>query len=372
MSRPTSAFIDLSALKENLKMLSELHQKNADGSQSVGAKTPKIIAVVKANAYGNGAIEVAQAIESRVDLLAIAFAHEALELREAGITKPILVLQGPHQLVDLSLTFSHNLYWMLHTDWQAEALSAFFAEQNKSSQTWFKFDTGMHRLGFGLDDFDRVQHTYKSLWQANTVVCSHLACADEVIQQHAQQQIDKFLQNVEDSDYPRCIANSATHVRFTNARQDYVRLGIAMYGSTPFTAEDSPITLAPVMHFESQIIALRTIPKGDAVGYGATWQAKRESVIATVALGYADGYPRHAPTGTPAYCNGQTIPLVGRVSMDMLTFDVTDLTAVAIGDTVQLWGDKMPINQVADHVGTIGYELMTRVSARVPRVYKKK
>jgi alanine racemase len=210
---------------------------------------------------------------------------------------------------------------------------------------------------------------YPTIIDENTVLVTHLANADEPIQDHAKAQIDKFLAVALMTKLPICIANSAANVRFDRARGDYVRLGIAMYGSSPFQTQDSPIDLHPVMSLNSQIISLRTIAKGDTVGYGGMWRAARESLIATVALGYADGYPRQAPTSTPAWCNDQRIPLVGRVSMDMLTFDVTDLPNVALNDAVQLWGDKLPINDVADHIGTIGYELMTRVSARVARKY---
>lgn len=366
MGRPTIATINLSALKQNL-----LHLTTLAGSS-------KIVAVVKADAYGNGAIEVSQAIENYVDLLAVAFIDEAIVLRQAGIKKRILILQGPHQESDFLMGEQSNIIWMMHSQWQLQAYNAFIAknlhgcnskDNNEDAKAWFKFDTGMHRLGLPIQEFENVISDYPLLFNKYSVIVTHLACADEPVQQHAIAQISSFIDKVKDSGLPLCIANSAASARFANARQDYVRLGIAMYGSSPFQASDDPLSLAAVMHVDSEIIALRTIPKGDTVGYGGTWHAPRESVIATVALGYADGYPRHAPTGTPAWCNGQRISLVGRVSMDMLTFDVTDIPEVSIGDAVQLWGDKLPINEVAEHIGTIGYELMTRLSQRVPRRY---
>ena len=358
LSRPTVAIIDLRAIKSNLAVLCE----TAAGS--------KIVAVVKANAYGNGAVRVSSAIEQYVDILAVAFLAEAQELRNAGIIKPILILQGPHQKIDLLQGKDNNFIWMLHSEWQLQAFTEFTESSHEHGEkSWLKFDSGMHRLGLPLSEFQNILKENTAIINDNTVLVTHLANADEPIQSRAQAQIDRFMTHAARANLPMCIANSAASIRFAQARVDYVRLGIALYGSTPFQDTDNPILLAPVMSLESEIIALRTIAKGDTVGYGSAWKAARESTIATVAIGYADGYPRHAPTSTPAWCNHQLIPLVGRVSMDMLTFDVSDLPTVKIGDRVQLWGDKLPINDVAEHIGTIGYELMTRVSSRVPRQY---
>lgn len=360
MSRPTVAIINLHAIKSNLTLLTDI----AGGS--------KIVAVVKADAYGNGAVKVALAIEENVDILSVAFLAEAQKLREAGVLVPILILQGPHQHIDLQQGKHQNFIWMLHSEWQISAFANFIKSNESHQKTekfWLKFDSGMHRLGLPIDELQTILEKYASIIKKNTVLVTHLANADEPDQSNAQAQVDKFIRSVSGSNLPMCIANSAGNIRFDDARADYVRLGIAMYGATPFQITDNPVTLTPVMSLESQIIALRTIPKGDSVGYGSTWTASRESVIATVAIGYADGYPRNAPMSTPAWCNNQLIPLVGRVSMDMLTFDVSDLPNVDVGDLVQLWGDKLAINQVAEHIGTIAYELMTRVSARVPRVY---
>lgn len=363
MSRPTQAIIDLNALQHNLTILTNI------------AGNSKVIGVVKADAYGNGAIAVAKAIENKVDMLAVAFIEEALELIIAGINKTILILQGPHKESDLYEEKGRNLIWLLHSSWQLNSYAKYCESVSgeERNSAWLKFDTGMHRLGFPISDFKTIMQSHSKILDSNTVIVTHLACADELIPTHAERQIQSFLNVVEQYGNPMCLANSATNIRFPKARQDYVRLGIALYGSTPFPKNmNQDLALSPVMSLESEVIAIRTIPKGDFVGYGATWQAKRPSKIATVALGYADGYPRHAPSGTPAWCNNQTIHLVGRVSMDMLTFDVTDLADIKIGDKVQLWGDCLSINTVADHIGTIGYELMTRISKRVPKIFKGK
>lgn len=362
LSRPTVANINLSAIEHNLSLLSEF------------AGASKVIAVVKADAYGHGAAMVAQTIEHNVELLAVAFLQEAMELRSTGLKKPILVLQGPHDASDFIHGQKQNIIWLLHEEWQLKAYADFLIKTKTTSNAWFKFDTGMHRLGFNPEFFPSLLTKYAPLINANTVIVTHLACADEPNHAHAVAQIASFKAMIAETKVnghrlPLCIANSAGNIRFTQARQDYVRLGVALYGSSPFKADDTMIELKPVMSLYSQIIAIRTIPKGDTVGYGGTWVAGKTSRIATVALGYADGYPRHAPAGTPAWCNGHLVPLVGRVSMDMLTFDISALDAPQIGDKVQLWGDLLPINQVAEHIGTIGYELMTRVSKRVPRTY---
>lgn len=357
MSRSSHAIINLSSVQSNLQKLIALTN---------GAK---IIAVVKADAYGNGAVEVAKLLEDKVDLLAVAFLDEALELRNAGITKPILILQGAHHADDFYEGGNKQLVWMMHSHWQLNAYREYLVKSHTKPNAWFKFDTGMHRLGFPIEDFRHVIEDYSDIITTNSAIVTHLARSDEPDHSHVNEQIEIFFNAIEKTELPLCIANSATSIRFPHAHKNYVRLGIAMYGSTPFEASDNPIELAPVMSLHSEIIALRTIPKGDTVGYGGTWRAPRESVIATIAIGYGDGYPRHAPTGTPAWCNNKIIPLVGRVSMDMLTFDVSDLDNPKIGDLVELWGNKLAINDVAEHIGTIGYELMTRVSKRIPRHY---
>ena len=360
MARPTHALIDLASIKHNLTLLKEI------------AGDCGVIAVVKADAYGNGAVAVAQSIQAKVEMFAVAFLEEALELRQAGITKPIVILQGAHEEEDFALGQIHNLIWLLHSEWQVTAYAKFIENEQVQANAWFKFDTGMHRLGFSPDFLPLLMANYTQLINANTVIVTHIASADEPNQAHAQAQISRFQAMLKEYKLAVSIANSAMSIRCTDAHQDFVRLGIALYGSSPFQTEQNLINLNPVMSLQSEIMALRTIPKGDVVGYGGTWRAPQTSVIATIPLGYADGYPRHAPTGTPAWCNGQLIPLIGRVSMDMLTFDVTALTNPQIGDKVQLWGDKLPINDVANHIGTIAYELMTRVSKRVPRIYTNK
>nr|WP_136252704.1 alanine racemase [Ningiella ruwaisensis] len=363
MSRQTKAIIDLQALKRNLNRLKAL------------APASKTLAVVKANAYGNGVQKVSETIQSDVDMFAVAISEEAVALRQGGIEKPILVLQGPHQASEISDYRALHFTWMIHNTTQLDWVEkAFEKDARVANQLWFKFDSGMHRLGFALNEFSTLRAKHPHFFNKHTVVATHLACADEPDKPNTSIQLARFFDTVGSSGLSLSIANSAAHIANVNARQSYNRIGIAMYGSSPFEdpnpSAQPTLDLSPVMHLYASIIALRKIPKGDSVGYGASWQAKRDTIIATVAIGYADGYPRHAPSGTPAFYKNQRIELVGRVSMDMVTFDVTDVPDAALYDEVELWGANVGINEVAAKVGTIGYELMTRVSPRVPRQYQ--
>ncbi len=357
--RNTFAEVDLQAVKRNFKRLAAL------------APQSDALAVVKADAYGNGAIPVAKTLEKYTSMFGVAIVEEAIELRSAGINKPILVLEGPLEASQLLDTKRLDIHWMLHNRIQ---LDWFRKENNNNAlngHQWIKFDTGMHRLGFLSEDFLWLKNHYADVFTDQAVIATHLACADEEASSNAKTQIRDFLALVEDVKNPTSIANSAGTMAFSSSRASINRLGIAMYGSSPFghALNNQTTALEPVMRFCAPVIAIRDIPAGDSVGYGATWTASRPSRIATVAAGYADGYPRHAKSGTPAWLNGKQINLAGRVSMDMITFDITEHDSVKIGDLVELWGPNNAINEVAHHADTIGYELMTRLSKRVPRRY---
>jgi alanine racemase len=359
LARQTRAIIDLSALEHNY------------AAMSAYAPMSKQVVVIKADAYGNGAIEVAKKLQSVVTLFAVAFLDEVYALREAGISTPILVLQGPHQEQECELTTHLNVVWMLHLEQQLNWVNKRIESgELASTHHWVKFDTGMHRLGLSIDDYDDLVSNYPHIFNVDAVIATHLARADEPEINDAAQKVQRFLEVMAEKHQYLSIANSAGNIALPEAANTYNRMGISLYGSSPFEADQIHADLKPVMTLQSEVIALRDIAEGESVGYGGTWTAKRPSRIATVGIGYADGYPRHAPTGTPALFDGKKASLVGRVSMDMLTFDVTELPEVSIGSVVELWGANLPINLVAKSVGTIGYELMTRVSARVPRMYK--
>ncbi|NQY89882.1 MAG: alanine racemase [Colwellia sp.] len=354
-SRKTQAIINLSALKNNYNQIANL------------APHSKTIAVIKANAYGHGAIEIAKSLHSLVPAFAVAFIDEAIILRKAGITLPILILEGPLDKEDFSLAKHHDFWLMLHNFEQVLWLSQ--EQTSYQEKLWLKIDTGMNRLGFSPKDAKQVIANLTNEQQRELVLCSHFSNADEINNPKTKTQITGLKTLADKYSCQFSLANSAGIINWPESHANYNRLGIALYGTNPTTNKSMAIKLAPVMTLQSNIIALRTLKLGESVGYGETWQAKQASVIATVAIGYADGYPRNAKAGTPVFINNQLAPLAGRVSMDMITIDVTNLANVSLGDVVELWGENLSVETVAKYMDTINYELLTRVSARVPKVY---
>jgi len=358
MSRPAKAIIDLAALRHNYQLAQSL------------APNAKTLAVVKANAYGHGAVEAARALEPLSPVLAVACIEEAIELRAAGIRKPILLLEGAFEASELATASTENFWLMVSGTEQVGMLAE--ATLERPVTVWLKADSGMHRLGFiGAE----LREAYERL-QALENVCdeitlaTHFSCADELEREVTLQQMDAFKAMTQGIEAPCSLANSAAILGWPVAHSDYNRPGIMLYGSSPF-AQSHPQAdkLQAVMSLISTVIGLRTVEAGESVGYGGGWTAERRSVIATIAMGYGDGYPRMMPSGTPVLVNGQRCSLAGRVSMDMVTVDVTDLESVQVGDGVEFWGRNLPLNEVASCAGTIGYELVTRMPLRTPRVY---
>jgi alanine racemase len=356
VSRQTQAIIHADAIIQNFKALAAL----APHSQSM--------AVIKADAYGHGAVNVARMLKHVSPRFAVAIIEEAIALRHAGISAPIIVLEGAHQRKECEMAAAHNCILVTHNEQQLSWIKA--CAVTERPQVWLKVDSGMHRLGFAIDDVEDILHKYKhdGMLNDNTVLVTHLACADDNENSFTQHQIESFTQLAERTRLGVSVANSPAAIQWPESRGCWNRLGVAVYGGFP----ESPVSLMPAMTLRSSIIALRQVAKGESVGYGQTWTAQQNSTIATVGIGYADGYPRHCPNGTPVAVNGQPASLAGRVSMDMITIDVTHLPDVAVGDSVELWGENVSIGRVAEAAGTIDYELMTRVSARVPRIVKYK
>ncbi|MDM7861520.1 alanine racemase [Alteromonas sp. ASW11-36] len=350
MARTTRAAIDLSALVSNYHTLAEL---NSQG---------QTLAVIKADAYGHGAIAVARALHGHAQRFGVAFVDEARLLREQGITECLVLFEGVYDKTEAQWAVANNCCVVAHREAQLAWLAAL---DQPPPEVWLKIDTGMHRLGFQPSELAAIWQQYASLFNEHTVLVTHFACADDKAHSLTAKQLTIFQQFLAAHPLPISAANSAGIVQVPQAHGAWNRAGIALYGGQ---GAPDVATLKPVMTLTAPVIATRTIAEGETVGYGATWTATRESRIATVAIGYGDGYPRHAPSGTTAFCNGVKIELAGRVSMDMLTFDVTG-TEIDVGDTVELWGANQSITEVAQNAGTIDYELMTRVSARVPRVY---
>jgi alanine racemase len=360
MSRPAKAVVNLNALRHNY----QLAQRQGDA---------QAIAVIKANAYGHGAVAVARALEDLAPAFAVAAIEEALELREAGIRLPILLLEGPFSTDELAIAAEQNFWLMLADASQVEMVQQVSLESLPAPLTiWLKFDSGMHRLGLDGETGRSAYQTLRALDHVNDdiVLASHFACADELDDGFTNQQLTNFREMTAGLDAPVSLSNSAAILGWPEAHGQWLRAGIMLYGASPFMhSHPQGDQLQAVMSLESAVIGIRRIVAGASVGYGKSWVAQRDSVIATVAMGYGDGYPRHAPSGTPVLVNGQRASLVGRVSMDMITVDVTDLDTVNAGDPVVLWGQELPLNEVAMAAGTISYELVTRMPLRTPRIY---
>lgn len=361
MSRPTSAIIDLKVLRENFYLAQQL------------APNSKSMPMVKANAYGHGIIEVANALADSAPAFGVACIEEALALRKANIKQPILLLEGPHSADEIGIAEKHGFWLMLENHNQLQAILS--AHLSNPISVWLKLDTGMHRLGFKPED---LQHIYKQLSDSanvadDIVLATHFACADDLESDFTDRQLQCFNSAIDTLDFPAptSLANSAAILGWPSIEDNWQRPGYMLYGASPFSKpQKNADQLQQVMHFQSAVISIRNISAGESVGYTANWTAQRNSIIATVAVGYGDGYPRHAPNGTPVLIDGVRCPLVGRVSMDMITVDITDLnTDIKIGTDVTLWGPALSVTEVAMHCGTIGYELLTRMPARVPRIY---
>jgi alanine racemase len=354
LRRATYAQINVTAAIDNFRTMSAL---------AINSKT---LAVIKADAYGHGAIAIAEALSGDAEGFAVAFIDEAMHLREHGIVQPILLLEGVMSEAEMALAYELNLWVMLHRNEHFEWLRSLVPSQRP--MVWIKVDTGMHRLGIGLAEIDSVLTEFDDLLINGTVLCSHLACADEEHNSINIQQTKTLKELAVSHGLAFSLANSGGISQWPMSHGRWNRLGIALYGCTQ-PAHNPQLMLKPVMTLTAPIIALRSLEKGESVGYGQSWVAQRKTTIATVAIGYADGYPRHARGGTPAWLHHQKIPLVGRVSMDMLTFDVTDLDQVEVKDRVELWGENLSVEEVAECASTISYELLSRISPRVKRLY---
>lgn len=364
MSRPTKIIIDTQAIKHNCHLT------------TIIAPQSKVVAMVKADAYGHGTAEVAKILAPQVAKFGVCCLEEAQLLRDAGINKPIVLIEGCFEEHEYHLAAKLDCEIVVHNEQQLSQLLAL--EQIFAFTVWLKIDSGMHRLGISLEQsaevFAQLQTSTKV---AKIILTSHFSNADELDSPFTLEQISRFERNIapllqlQTKPVEISLANSAAILGWPKSHYDWVRPGIMLYGISPFAgAEHNADKLRPAMQFCSKVIALRTIQAGETVGYGNTWQADRTSIIATVAAGYGDGYPRTAPSGTPVLVNTHRAKLVGRVSMDMLSVDVTELPHVAVGDEVELWGARLLVNEVAQYAGTNGYELVTRMPSRAARSYQ--
>lgn len=354
MTRPTCALVDLDALRANYRLARQMHGGHA-------------LAVIKANAYGHGAIHCAQALMLLADGFAVAFLDEAVTLRDAGVRAPILVLEGVFTPEELRLAGVLDLWLVVHDEAQIRMLERRSAPPARL-HIWLKIDTGMHRAG--LDPRQAVR-AHRRLMRTGRVkaitLMSHFACADDPASALTQAQIESFDRATAQLPGPRSLCNSAGVAWWPEARRDWARPGIMLYGAAP--GPQSIPGLKPVMTFTSQIIATRTLEAGESRGYGAAYTAPARKRIGLVCAGYADGYPQNAPSGTPIAVDGQRTTLVGRVSMDLITVDLTDLPGANPGSTVELWGPLVPVDAVAEAAGRLTYELLCGVK-RAPLAHR--
>ncbi|HLR30329.1 MAG TPA: alanine racemase [Paenalcaligenes sp.] len=372
MPRPIQLLLSSAALTHNLAVV---RQRLTEASTRLQRPAPHIWAVIKANAYGHG-IDLGVQAFAQADGLAMLDFNEAIRCRELGWDKPILLLEGFFSADDLDLVTRHNLSIVVHDASQLQALYQLQPPQPISA--YLKINTGMHRLGFAGSAVDAAWREIRALQQQGVLrflgAMTHFSRADSS-EADTLAQIERFQQLNPAPVAPFSVCNSAATLQtglqsHLPAIEQWVRPGICLYGASPFeTQSAADFDLRPAQTLSAEIIGVQHVQAGDGVGYGHIFEAERTLRVGVVACGYADGYPRHAPSGTPATVDGQRTRLVGRVSMDMLTVDITDLPDAGVGSQVILWGAGGPsVDEVAQSAGTIGYELVTAVTARVPRV----
>jgi alanine racemase len=353
------ALVRLDALKHNFRQIRD------------AAPDSRIMAVIKANAYGHGLLPVANGLPE-ADSFAVARLREALDLRDAGISQPIVLLAGVLSAEDLDVAVAKDFELVVHCEQQIEILEASAAT---GITVWLKLDSGMNRLGFPLQFAQGLQARLRNCDAVSELrLMSHLASADQLDDPSTRNQLAALAEVVPEFDGDVSIANSAAifgwsevvgsyHSRCSGA--SWVRAGICLYGISPFEGQTgSDLALKPVMQFESQLIAIKKVMAGGQVGYLGRWQAPTDTTVGIIAAGYGDGYLRFLPSGTPVFINGRRVPLAGVVSMDMAAVDLGSGAQDKVGDVALLWGDELPVEEVAQHAGTIPYQLVTGVIHR--------
>jgi alanine racemase len=353
MTRPIRASLDPAALRHN----------HAVARRRVGSA--RMWTVVKANAYGHGLARAARILQDVADGFALIELEGAIALRHMGIRQPILMLEGFYASEELSLFAEHGLIPVLHSLGQARVLAA--ATLPSRLPVYLKLNTGMNRLGLNAGELEQALSLIEPLAGPITLM-THFADADG--KAGVREQLARFETMSRGRAFPVSLANSAALLRFPETRGDWARPGIMLYGSSPFPVGESAeaLDLQPVMTLESELIAVRDIAAGDRVGYGGLFTAPVAMRVGVVACGYGDGYPRHALTGTPVLVGGERTRSLGRVSMDKLCVDLTDLPVAGVGTAVTLWGKGLSADDVATAAGTISYELFCALAARVPVV----
>ena len=348
--RPTTATIDLSALRQNLGVV----RKHVPRS--------KVFAVIKANAYGHGVLRAARALVD-ADGFALVELDAAVRLREAGYRQRIALLEGCFEAREVPVVVQHKLTTVVHSEEQLRMLDS--APAGSAIDVLVKLNTGMNRLGFQPDEFPDALSRLRAHGAVGSVtLMTHFAAADDA--RGVAWQLEALERVARGTGLPRSLANSAAIIRYPETGADWVRPGIMLYGSSPFQDRSAvDLDLKPAMTLASEVIAVRNLARGDTVGYGGLYTAEAPVRVGVVACGYADGYPRHAPTGTPVLAGDRLTGTLGRVSMDMLCVDLTGIEHARVGTPVTLWGAGNPVEKVAQSAGTVGYELLCALASRV-------
>ncbi|OGS94173.1 MAG: alanine racemase [Gallionellales bacterium RIFCSPLOWO2_12_FULL_57_18] len=352
MHRPIQAHINQSALENNLHVARR-------------ATSARLMSIIKADGYGHGMLRVAGAL-SASDGFALLDIQDAMRLREAGFRQTILILEGFFGAEDLALFAEYDLTCVIHSAWQLALLDAY--PKSGKLDVWLKVNSGMNRLGFVPQQVAQAMEQLRRHRAVREItLMTHFANADEA--RGVAEPLALFNDVAAPYRISRSLANSAALLRYPETHGDWVRPGLMLYGASPFAdASAQQLGLKPAMTLSSRIIAVQELRAGDEIGYGALFRAEHAMRIGIVACGYADGYPRHAPNGTPVLVDGQRAQTLGRVSMDMLYVDLSKLPQAGVGSRVVLWGEGMPIEEVARAAGTVSYELMCALTARVPVV----
>lgn len=358
MSFGPRAIIDRSALRHNLTVVRRT------------APQSRVMAVIKANAYGHGIVGTARALIS-AEAFGVARLKEAIALRDAGLGNTIVLLEGVFSHEDLDAAAALGLEIVVHNFEQLQGLETWRA--SRRLQIWCKLDSGMNRLGFRLDEFasawERITRCGNALPRPRLM--THLANADESNDARNEQQIRGFRTLVDELRLERSIANSAGILAWPDARVEWVRPGLMLYGISPFEDRiNAELDLKPAMSLVTDLIAVRDVRAGEEVGYGGVWRATRDTHVGIAAVGYGDGYPRHMKSGAPVIVKGVECPLIGRVSMDMIAVDVSAVPDVRVGEAICLWGTPLAAERLAKYADTIPYELVCGISQRVSVEYR--
>ena len=368
--KPAIATINSAALRHNIQLIKSF------------APNQKLLAMIKANAYGQGLLPAAHILADQVDGFGVARLREALEIQETGYTGKILLVEGFFDREELLKTLSRRFDSVIHCyeqlelleqvakEWEEEQQKGFWKRKTKiyfPINVWLKIDTGMHRLGVHPEQVDEFYQRLKKCPLVESIsFVSHFSRADELDCGYTEKQISTFEQATQA--YPkhaRSISASSGILYWKQAHYEWVRPGIIMHGISPHYEPITHLGFQPVMTLSSSLIAVRTHKAGEPVGYGGTWVSPKDTKLGVIAMGYGDGYPRNAPEGTPVLINGRKVPIVGRVSMDMLTVDLGADSQDKVGDETIFWGKDLLIEEIAEHIGVISYELITKLTPRV-------